>query len=116
MGEFMREQLKKMFDEGNAPKIFIGKVKLVKQELAGRKYRIEDIHDEYHQIHVDHVYMKIGKEIPDIPSMYSRIHLGGIIKFEATAKPYIRADKSTDYNLKMCGQKLINVWQDDQKL
>ena len=53
-------------------------------------------------IDVDHIIMTVGKEIPAVPFVYSRIVPDMKIRFLAEARQYIRkSDNSVDYGLKM---------------
>ena len=49
----------------------------------------------------DHLILTVGKEIPSVPILYSRIIPGNKISFLAVPIKYERADGTEDYALKM---------------
>ena len=61
----------------------------------------------------DHLVMTVGKEIPAVPLVYSRIMPGNKIKFMGAIFKYARrVDGSTDYGIKML--QLLESKQKDQ--
>ena len=60
-----------------------------------------------HELKLNHLVMTIGKEIPAIPIVYSRIMPGTNIEFIGEITEYRRRDGSRDYGIRMT--KLISA-------
>ena len=107
----MRTRLKELKDEGihqlrckasvgqrHSSIRFGGKKSLQKMLL--------DIECTEHKLNLSHLVMTVGKEIPAIPIIYSRIMPGNSIEFIGEITEYRRRDGSQDFGLKM--MKLIS--------
>ena len=61
-----------------------------------------NISSEDNSINIDHLVLTVGREIPAIPIVYSRIVTGAKIEFDAVPFIYVRAsNKTKDYSLKI---------------
>lgn len=91
----------------------VGKVEIFEAEVRRRKgpamfggkpYQqriLQNITNNEHNVYIDHMVMVIGKDIPNIPIVYSRVCPDSKIKFEARVNKYRRRDGSIDFGLKI---------------
>ena len=114
----MRLELKELYENGSGNTVFdanvgfrrhggirfASKPSLQKLLLA---VKLED------RLVADHLVMTVGKEIPAVPLVYSRIMPGNKIKFLGSIFKYTRrVDGSIDYGIKML--QLLESKQKDQ--
>lgn len=103
----IREGLKRLYDQKAPPMAFQASVgwrrnnirfggKIAQQKL------LKDIRSVDGSIVIDHLILTVGKEIPAVPIVYSRIVPNSVIEFEALPFRYTRAsDHTDDYSLRM---------------
>lgn len=103
----MRLELKRLYESGISEQIFnanvgfrrSGGIRFASKPSLQKlllKVRLQE------ELVADHLIMTVGKEIPAVPLVYSRIMPGNEIKFLGKIFKYIRkADNSTDYGIRM---------------
>ena len=103
----IREGLKRLYNQKAPPMAFQASVgwrrnnirfggKIAQQKL------LKDIRSVDGSIVIDHLILTVGKEIPAVPIVYSRIVPNSVIEFEALPFRYTRAsDHTDDYSLRM---------------
>ena len=106
-GIIIREGLKRLYDQKAPPMAFQAVVGWRRNNIrfGGRiaqQKLLKDIRSIDGLINIDHLILTVGKEIPAVPILYSRIVPNAIIEFEALPFRYTRAsDHTDDYSLKM---------------
>ena len=60
-----------------------------------------NIRNADNNLHLDHIVMTVGREIPAVPIVYSRIMPGASIEFLGEITEYRRRDGTQDFGLKM---------------
>jgi len=111
-GISIRDSLKRLYDQKAPPTTFQAVIGWRRNNIRfGGKIAIQkllkDIKSSDGLINIDHLILTVGKEIPAVPIVYSRIMPNMIIEFEALPFRYTRAsDHTDDYSLKMT--KLIS--------
>jgi hypothetical protein len=102
----MRKDLKALFDSGGGRLELNAKVGFRRSnikfagKLAMQKLLLNVRNGE--NLITDHCVMTVGKEIPAVPIIYSRIMPGASIRFMAEIFQYTRkSDMSNDYGIKL---------------
>lgn len=102
----MRSELKKIYESGNTDQVFDANVGF--RRAGGIRFASKPSLQKLlinvklcNEIVADHLIMTVGREIPAVPLIYSRIMPGNEIKFLGKIFKYIRTDKSIDYGIRM---------------
>lgn len=116
----MREKLQEIYESGTRRAEFeaeIGFRRAGNIRFAGKpsiqKLFLNVTHSGY--LVSDHLIMTVGKEIPAVPMIYSRIIPGAHIKFVGEVFPYKRSvDNTHDYSIQI--MKLLESKQSNIKI
>lgn len=116
----MREKLQELYNKDRSPIIFeaevgfrrSGNVRFASKPSMQRLLLNVTCNGEPV---TDHLILTVGKEIPAVPLIYSRIVPGMLIKFEGKIFPYVRKlDNTHDFSVNMV--KLLESKQVDRNL
>ena len=104
----MRADLKDRFESGGGNVRLTAKVgwrRASNVRFAGRpgmQRLLTDIRSQDGSVNVSHLVMTVGREIPGVPIIYSRIVPGAFIEFDGKIFPYTRrSDGTSDYGIKI---------------